>query len=81
VIWCPRPPPPSRIRIIAAHNSLAKRFILKRSVKDHSVVFDHIDRYSEPSARRLFSNQLVDQAQHLYGLGRLNLSYSTWGQS
>ncbi|MDP9954234.1 MULTISPECIES: hypothetical protein [Streptomyces] len=52
-----------------------------RAMKDHSVVFDHIDRYSEPSARRLFSNQLVDQAQHLYGLGHLNLSYSTWGQS
>ncbi|SCE42978.1 hypothetical protein [Streptomyces sp. OspMP-M43] len=52
-----------------------------RAMKDHSVVFDHIDRYSEPSARRLFSNQLVDQAQHLSGLGHLNLSYSTWGQS
>ncbi len=52
-----------------------------RAMKDHSVVFDHIDRYGEPSARRLFSNQLVDQAQHLSGLGHLNLSYSTWGQS
>ncbi|MFE1824004.1 hypothetical protein ACFW9S_34045 [Streptomyces anulatus] len=52
-----------------------------RAMKDHSVVFDHIDRYGEPSARRLFSNQLVDQAQHLSGLGHLNLSYSTWGRS
>ncbi|WP_331735839.1 hypothetical protein OG333_37630 (plasmid) [Streptomyces anulatus] len=52
-----------------------------RAMKDHSVVFDHIDRYDEPSARRLFSNQLVDQAQHLSGLEHLNLSYSTWGQS
>lgn len=52
-----------------------------RAMKDHSVVFDHIDRHGEPSARRLFSNQLVDQAQHLSGLGHLNLSYSTWGQS
>lgn len=33
-------------------------------MKDHTVVFDHIDRYGEPSARRLFSNQLVDQSQH-----------------
>ncbi|MGW1819320.1 hypothetical protein ACWCQM_37920 [Streptomyces sp. NPDC002125] len=52
-----------------------------RAMKDHSVVFDHIDRYGEPSARRLFSNQLVNEAQHLSGLGHLNLGYSTWGQS
>ncbi|MEW2070988.1 hypothetical protein [Streptomyces sp. NPDC007346] len=52
-----------------------------RAMKDHSVVFDHIDRYGEPSARRLFSNQRVDQAQHHDRLGHLNLGYSTWGQS
>lgn len=52
-----------------------------RAMKDHSVVFDHIDHYGEPSARRLFSNQLVDQAQPHSRLGHLNLSYSTWGQS
>lgn len=52
-----------------------------RAMKDHSVVFDHIDRYGEPSARRLFSNQLVDQAQHHARLGHLNLGYSTWGQA
>ncbi|MEU9031459.1 hypothetical protein AB0D46_28875 [Streptomyces sp. NPDC048383] len=52
-----------------------------RAMKDHQVVFDHIDRYGEPSARRLFSNQLVNEAQHLSGLGHLNLGYSTWGQS
>ncbi|MGP3635577.1 hypothetical protein ACTU45_19785 [Streptomyces sp. 24-1644] len=52
-----------------------------RAMKDHSVVFDHIDRYGEPSARRLFSNQLVNEAQRLSGLGHLNLGYSTWGQS
>ncbi|MFD3821921.1 hypothetical protein [Streptomyces sp. NPDC058625] len=52
-----------------------------RALKDHQVVFDHIDRYGEPSARRLFSNQLVDQAQHLSGLGHLDLGYSTWGQA
>ncbi|MEK8141777.1 hypothetical protein NKH18_01410 [Streptomyces sp. M10(2022)] len=43
-------------------------------MKDHQIVFDHIDRYGEPSARRLFSNQLLDQAQHLSGLGHLDLS-------
>ncbi|MGW2082104.1 hypothetical protein ACWCOW_35185 [Streptomyces sp. NPDC001939] len=52
-----------------------------RAMKDHQVVFDHIDCYGEPSARRLFSNQLVDQAQHLSGLGHLDLGYSTWGQA
>ncbi|WP_331725544.1 hypothetical protein OG596_38420 (plasmid) [Streptomyces sp. NBC_01102] len=51
------------------------------AMKDHQVVFDHIDRYGEPSARRLFSNQLVNEAQHLSGLGHLNLGYFTWGQS
>ncbi|MFJ8769879.1 hypothetical protein [Streptomyces clavifer] len=51
-----------------------------RAMKDHSVVFDHIDCYGEPSARRLFSNRLVNEAQRLAGLGHLNLGYSTWGQ-
>lgn len=51
-----------------------------RGLKDHQVVFDHIDRYGEPSARRLFSNQVVDEAQHLSGLGHLDLGYTTWGQ-
>ncbi|MBV7674295.1 hypothetical protein STHAL_33145 [Streptomyces halstedii] len=52
-----------------------------RALKDHQVVFDHIDRYGEPSARRLFSNQLVDQAQHHSRLGHLDLGYTTWGQA
>lgn len=52
-----------------------------RAMKDHQVVFDHIDQYGETSARRLFSNQLVDQAQRLSGLGHLNLGYSTWVSS
>ncbi|MEU9617126.1 hypothetical protein AB0D56_37270 [Streptomyces sp. NPDC048209] len=52
-----------------------------RAMKDHQVVFDHIDRYGEPSAHRLFSNRLVDQAQHISGLGHLNVGYFPWGQS
>ncbi|MFE9679441.1 hypothetical protein ACFYO5_35930 [Streptomyces sp. NPDC006259] len=36
-----------------------------RGMRDHQVVFDHIDQYGETSARRLFSHQLVDQAQRL----------------
>ncbi|MFD8732006.1 hypothetical protein [Streptomyces sp. NPDC059611] len=51
-----------------------------RAMKDHTVVFDHIDSYGEPSARRLFSNQLVNQVQHHARLGHLNLG-SSWGQS
>ncbi len=52
-----------------------------RALKDHQVVFGHIDRYGETSARRLFSNQLVDQAHHHSRLGHLDLGYSTWGQA
>ncbi|MFC9131874.1 hypothetical protein ACFT4A_34265 [Streptomyces sp. NPDC057099] len=52
-----------------------------RALRDHQVVFDHIDRYGETSARRLFSNQLVDQAHHHSRLGHLDLGYSTWGQA
>ncbi|WP_411078312.1 hypothetical protein [Streptomyces sp. cmx-10-25] len=50
-------------------------------LKDHQVVFDHIDRYGETSARRLFSNQLVNQAQHYARLGHLDLGYTTWEQA
>lgn len=52
-----------------------------RAMKDHQVVFDHIDQYGEPSARRLFSNQLVNQVRHHSRLGHLDLGYATWGQA
>ncbi|MFJ1601512.1 hypothetical protein [Streptomyces sp. NPDC088261] len=52
-----------------------------RGLKDHSVVLDHIDQYGEPSARRLFSNQVVNQAQHHSRLRHLDLGYATWGQA
>ncbi|MFI6728739.1 hypothetical protein [Streptomyces atratus] len=52
-----------------------------RGLKDHSVVFDHIDQYGEPSARRLFSNQLVDEAQRLEGTHHLVLGHTAWGQA
>ncbi|MFI6645661.1 hypothetical protein [Streptomyces sp. NPDC050504] len=51
-----------------------------RGMHDHRVVVDHIDRYGEPSARRLFSNRLVDQALHRSGLGHLDLG-PCWGQA
>ncbi|MFC7265853.1 hypothetical protein [Streptomyces lutosisoli] len=52
-----------------------------RAMKDHDVVFEHIDRYGETSARRLFSHQLVDQAQRLSGARHLVLGHTTWGQA
>ncbi|MEU3602263.1 hypothetical protein ABZ714_26625 [Streptomyces sp. NPDC006798] len=51
-----------------------------RAMKDHDVVFDHIDQYGETSARRLFSNRLVDEAQRLSGTRHLAL-HTTWGQA
>ncbi|MFD7135160.1 hypothetical protein [Streptomyces sp. NPDC059894] len=52
-----------------------------RAMKDHDVVFDHIDQYGETSARRLFSNRLVDEAQRLSGTHHLVLGHTTWGQA
>ncbi|MFF3367116.1 hypothetical protein [Streptomyces misionensis] len=52
-----------------------------RVMKDPQVVFDHIDRYGEMSARRLFTGRLVDQVQRLAGLGHLNLGYIPWRQA
>nr|BAK19824.1 putative TRA1 protein [Streptomyces rochei] len=52
-----------------------------RAMKDPQVVFDHIDRYGETSARRLFTGRLVDQVQRVAGLGHLNLGYIPWGQA
>lgn len=48
-------------------------------MKGHQVVFDHIDQYGETSARHLFSNQLVDQAQRLSGTRHLVLGHTTGG--
>ncbi|MEU5161209.1 hypothetical protein AB0G74_16600 [Streptomyces sp. NPDC020875] len=52
-----------------------------RAAADHQLVFDHIDRYGELSAQRLFTRAFVSQVQRLSGLGHLNLGYSTWGQA
>ncbi|PZT73065.1 hypothetical protein DNK56_34505 [Streptomyces sp. AC1-42W] len=52
-----------------------------RAMKDHDVVFDHIDQYGETSARRLFSNRLVDEAQRLSGTHHLVLGHTAWGQA
>ncbi|MGW7130055.1 hypothetical protein ACWGIA_17145 [Streptomyces bobili] len=52
-----------------------------RAAKDHEIVFAHIDRYGEVSARRLFTSRFVDQVTRLSGLGHLNLGYITWGQA
>ncbi|MFF7975824.1 hypothetical protein [Streptomyces sp. NPDC007905] len=52
-----------------------------RAAADHQLVFDHIDRYGERSAQRLFTRAFVAQVQRLAGLGHLDLGYATWGQA
>lgn len=49
-----------------------------RAARDHQVVFDHIDRYGETSAQRLFTRDFVADVQRL---GHLNLGYTTWERS
>ncbi|MFJ3164235.1 hypothetical protein [Streptomyces kanasensis] len=52
-----------------------------RAAADHQLVFDHIDRYGELSAQRLFTRALVAQVQRLSGLEHLDLGYTIWGQT
>ncbi|MGW6940009.1 hypothetical protein ACWGF3_13545 [Streptomyces xanthophaeus] len=52
-----------------------------RASKSHEIIFEHIDEYSEESARRLFSHRLVDEAQRLSGTHHLVLGHITWGQA
>ncbi|MFF8696748.1 hypothetical protein ACF08W_31495 [Streptomyces sp. NPDC015144] len=52
-----------------------------RAAADHQLVFDHIARYGELSAQRLFTRAFVAQVQRLSGLGHLDLGYTTWGQA
>ncbi|MFF3516578.1 hypothetical protein [Streptomyces sp. NPDC002573] len=51
-----------------------------RAAKDHQVVFDHIERYGEHSAQRLFTRVFVAQVTCLSRLGHLSLGYTPWGQ-
>ncbi|WP_268249656.1 hypothetical protein [Streptomyces bluensis] len=44
-------------------------------------MFDHIDRYGETSAQRLFTRLFVAEVQHLSHLGHLNLGHATWERS
>jgi hypothetical protein len=52
-----------------------------RAAADHQLVFDHIDRYGELSAQRLFTRAFVAQVQRLADLGHLDLGYTTWRQA
>ncbi|MEU9157953.1 hypothetical protein AB0D59_47385 [Streptomyces sp. NPDC048417] len=52
-----------------------------RAAHDHQVVFDHIDRYGETSAQRLFTREFVATVQRLSRLGHLNLGYTPWGSA
>jgi hypothetical protein len=44
-------------------------------------VFDHINRYGEHSAHRLFTRAFVTDVQRLSRLGHLNLGYAAWNRS
>ncbi|MFF3733316.1 MULTISPECIES: hypothetical protein [unclassified Streptomyces] len=48
---------------------------------DHQIVHDHIARYGEHSAQRLFTRAFVATVQRLAGLGHLDLGYTPWGQA
>ncbi|WP_370424308.1 hypothetical protein AB8O64_36755 (plasmid) [Streptomyces sp. QH1-20] len=52
-----------------------------RAAADHQLVFDHIDRYGEASAQRLFTRAFVATVRRLSGLGHLDLGYIPWGQA
>ncbi|WP_274912118.1 hypothetical protein [Streptomyces sp. WZ-12] len=52
-----------------------------RTAADHQIVHDHIARYGEHSAQRLFTRAFVATVQRLPGLGDLDLSYTPWGQA
>ncbi|MFF4694303.1 hypothetical protein [Streptomyces chattanoogensis] len=52
-----------------------------RAARDHQIVFDHIERYGEHSAQRLFTRSFVAQVQRLSRLGHLDLGYTPWGQA
>lgn len=49
-----------------------------RAARDHQVVFDHIRRYGEASAQRLFTRAFVAKVRRLSGLGHLALGYTPW---
>jgi hypothetical protein len=52
-----------------------------RAAHDHQIMFGHIDRYGEESAKRLFTRALIAQVQRVASLGHLDLGYTPWGQS
>ncbi|WP_432040945.1 hypothetical protein [Streptomyces chartreusis] len=52
-----------------------------RAAHDHQIVHDHIARYGEHSAQRLFTRSFVATVQRLSGLGHLDLGHTPWGQA
>ncbi|MEU6444971.1 hypothetical protein [Streptomyces sp. NPDC047046] len=52
-----------------------------RATHDHQIVHDHIARYGEHSAQRLFTRSFVATVQRLSALGHLDLGYTPWGQA
>ncbi|MGW0971816.1 hypothetical protein [Streptomyces sp. NPDC002516] len=52
-----------------------------RAAADHQIVHNHIARYGEHSAQRLFTRSFVATVQRLSSLVHLDLGYTTWGQA
>ncbi|MET9077873.1 hypothetical protein ABZX95_38320 [Streptomyces sp. NPDC004232] len=52
-----------------------------RAAHDHQIVHDHIARYGEASAQRLFTRKFVATVRRLADLGHLELGYTPWGQA
>ncbi|RAJ63598.1 MULTISPECIES: DciA family protein [unclassified Streptomyces] len=50
-----------------------------RAVHDHQIVHDHVARYGEHSAQRLFTRSFVAAVQRLSGLGHLDFGYTPVG--
>lgn len=49
-----------------------------RAAADHTIVHDHLARYGEASAQKLFTRAFVTLVQRLSRLEHLNLGYTTW---
>ncbi|EGJ73748.1 hypothetical protein STTU_0959 [Streptomyces sp. Tu6071] len=50
-----------------------------RAIYNHQVVLDHIARYGEHSAQRLFTRALVATVHRVTGRDHLTLTTSPWG--
>lgn len=89
VLHAPRPAPAPEPEDVVVDQELVLEDLTReqvldwrtRATHDHQVVFDHIDRYGEVSAQRLFTRAFVSQVTRMSRLGHLDLGYTTWQRS